>query len=97
MSDIYILYNIHNRPHADQHSLRNTFNQSLFELGMDVGYRKKLPAHASSLTTKIYTHHNFELAMHFINQVLSTNPTQLPKRKSIWYENVFFVGQLKSN
>ena len=31
--------------------------------------RQKLLAHASTTTTKIYTHPNFELAMQYVNQV----------------------------
>jgi len=57
------------RPHADLHSFRHTFNQSLFELGMDVEDRQKLLAHASTSATKIYTHPNFDLAMQYVNQV----------------------------
>ena len=58
-----------NRPHADLHSFRHTFNQSLLELGMKIEDRQKLLAHASTTTTKIYTHPNFDLAMHYVNQV----------------------------
>ena len=58
-----------NRPHADLHSFRHTFNQSLLELGMEIEDRQKLLAHASTTTTKIYTHPNFELAMQYVNQV----------------------------
>lgn len=57
------------RPHADLHSFRHTFNQSLFELGMDIEDRQKLLAHASTTATKIYTHPNFDLAMQYVNQV----------------------------
>ena len=63
------LLKAHNRPHADLHSFRHTFNQSLLELGMEIEDRQKLLAHASTTTTKIYTHPNFELAMQYINQV----------------------------
>jgi site-specific recombinase XerC len=31
--------------------------------------RQKLLAHASTTTTKIYNHPNFELAMQYVNQV----------------------------
>jgi len=57
------------RPHADLHSFRHTFNQSLLELGMNVEDRQKLLAHASSTTTKIYTHPNFDLALQYVNRV----------------------------
>ena len=65
------LLKAHNRPHADLHSFRHTFNQSLLELGMEIEDRGKLLAHASTTTTKIYTHPNFELAMQYVNQVPS--------------------------
>ena len=64
-----LLLKAHNRPHADLHSFRHTFNQSLLELGMEIEDRQKLLAHASTTTTKIYTHPNFELAMQYVNQV----------------------------
>ena len=57
------------RPHADLHSFRHTFNQSLTELGMDIEDRAKLLAHASTTATKIYTHPNFDLAMQYVNRV----------------------------
>ena len=63
------LLKAHNRPHADLHSFRHTFNQSLLELGMEIEDRQKLLAHASTTTTKIYTHPNFDLAMQYVNQV----------------------------
>ena len=59
----------HNRPHLDLHNSRHTFNHSLLELGMEIEDRQKLLAHASTTTTKIYNHPNFELAMQYINQV----------------------------
>ena len=63
------LLKAHNRPHADLHSFRNTFNQSLLVLGMKIEDRQKLLAHASTTTTKIYTHPNFELALQYVNQI----------------------------
>ena len=57
------------RYHADLHSFCHTFNQSLTELGMGIDDRSKLLAHASTATTKIYTHPNFELAMQYVNQI----------------------------
>ena len=59
----------HNRPHADLHSLRHTFNQSLLDLGMGIEDKQKLLAHASSDTTKLYTHPNFDLASQFVNKI----------------------------
>ena len=50
------LLKAHNRSHADLHSFRHTFNQSLL-------------ANDSTTTTKIYTHPNFKLAMQYVNQV----------------------------
>ena len=64
-----ILLKANGRPHADLHSFRHTFNQSLLDLGMDIGDRQKLLAHASSDTTKIYTHPNFDLAMRYVNRI----------------------------
>ena len=64
-----ILLKANGRPHADLHSFRHTFNQSLLDLGMDIGDRQKLLAHASSDTTKIYTHPNFDLAMQYVNRI----------------------------
>jgi integrase len=57
------------REKADLHSFRHTFNQSLLGLGMDIGDRQKLLAHASSDTTKIYTHPNFDLALQYVNRI----------------------------
>jgi len=57
------------RPHAYLHSFRHTLNQSLTELGMDIDDRSKLLAHASTATTKIYTHPNFDLAKELINKL----------------------------
>ena len=36
---------------------------------MDIEDRSKLLAHASSATTKIYTHPNFDLAMQYVNRL----------------------------
>ena len=38
------LLKAHNRPHADLHSFRHTFNQSLLELGMEIEDGQKLLA-----------------------------------------------------
>jgi len=57
------------REKADLHSFRHTFNQSLLGLGMDIGDRQKLLAHASSNTTRIYIHANFDLAMQYVNRI----------------------------
>ena len=54
------------RLHADLHSFRHTFNQSFFELGMDIEDRQKLLAHASTNAKKIYTHPIFDLAMQYM-------------------------------
>ena len=63
------LLNAYNRSHANLHSFRHTFNQSLLELGIEIEDKQKLLAHASTTTTKIYTHPNFELAMQYVNQI----------------------------
>lgn len=57
------------RAKADLHSFRHTFNQSLTEMGMNIEDRQRLLAHASSDTTKIYTHPNFDLAMQYVNRI----------------------------
>ena len=57
------------REKADLHSFRHTFNQSLLDLGLNIEDRQKLLAHASSDTTKVYTHPNFDLAMQYVNQI----------------------------
>ncbi|MBT6937316.1 MAG: site-specific integrase [Candidatus Marinimicrobia bacterium] len=57
------------RPKADLHSFRHTFNQSLLDLGMEIEDRQRLLAHASSDTTKIYTHPNFDLALQYVNKI----------------------------
>ena len=59
------------RPKATLHSFRVTFNNTLRDLGLSIEDRQILLAHASSETTKIYTHPNFELASGFVNKVPS--------------------------
>ena len=80
------LLKANDRPHADLHSFRHTFNQSLTELGMDIEDRSKLLAHASSATTKIYTHPNFDLAIQYVNRVPQfgeeCNQLKMTKRKT---------------
>lgn len=60
---------INDRPKATLHSFRTTFNNTLRDLGLAIGDRQILLAHASSETTKLYTHPNFELASKFVNQI----------------------------
>ena len=57
------------RESATLHSFRHTFNQTLFDLGLDISDRQKLLAHASSDTTKVYTHPNFDLASQYVNRI----------------------------
>lgn len=57
------------RPKANLHSFRVTFNNSLRDLGLSIEDRQVLLAHASSQTTKIYTHPNFELASQYVNRL----------------------------
>ena len=60
--------------------------QGLLNLGMDIGDRQKLLAHASSTTTKIYTHPNFDLAMQYVNRIAvygKPNGNQCSKLKMI--------------
>ena len=41
----------------------------LLELGMEIEDKGKLLAHASTITTKIYTHPNLEVAKELINKL----------------------------
>jgi len=59
------------RPKTTLHSFRVAFNNTLRDLGLSLEDRQILLAHASSETTKIYTHPNFELASGFVNKVPS--------------------------
>lgn len=60
---------LHNRPKATLHSFRVTFNNQLRDLGLSIEDRQVLLAHASSETTKIYTHSNFDLASEYVNKI----------------------------
>ena len=60
------LLKIGGRPKATLHSFRHTFNNTLRDLGLPIEDRQILLAHASSATTKIYTHPNFKLALDYI-------------------------------
>jgi len=60
---------LNGRTKATLHSFRATFNNTLRDLGLDIGDRQILLAHASSETTKLYTHPNFELAAKFVNRI----------------------------
>lgn len=61
------------RPKATLHSFRVTFNNALRDLGLSIEDRQILLAHASSETTKIYTHPNFYLASQFVNLIPDFN------------------------
>ncbi len=63
------LLRINNRPKATLHSFRHTFNQRLRDLGLGIEDRQALLAHASSSTTKIYTHPNLDLAKEYVNKL----------------------------
>jgi len=60
---------LNGRPKATLHSFRTTFNNVLRNLGLQIGDRQILLGHASSETTKIYTHPNFKLASEYINKI----------------------------
>ncbi|MFC1785880.1 tyrosine-type recombinase/integrase [Candidatus Neomarinimicrobiota bacterium] len=60
---------LNDRSKATLHSFRTTFNNTLRDLGLAIGDRQILLAHASSETTKLYTHPNFELAAKFVNRI----------------------------
>ena len=64
-----LLLKSNDRPKADLHSFRHTFNQSLLNLGIEIEDRQTLLAHASSDTTKVYSHPNFDLASQYVNSV----------------------------
>lgn len=66
---------LNDRPKANLQSFRVTFNNMLRDLGLNIGDRQILLAHASSETTKIYTHPNFELASKFVNRIPVYNPS----------------------
>lgn len=59
----------HDRPHATLHSFRRAFNNALRDLGLEIGDRQALLAHASSDTTLIYTSRNLELARQYVDQI----------------------------
>lgn len=59
----------HGRPHATLHSFRRAFNNALRDLGLALGDRQALLAHASSDTTLIYTSRNLELARRYVDQI----------------------------
>ena len=61
---------------ATLHSFRHTFNNTLRDLGLAIEDRQVLLAHASTSTTKLYTHPNFSLALDFVNRIPS--PFGLP-------------------
>ena len=64
---------LNGRSHATLHSFRVTFNNTLRDLGLNIDDRRILLAHASTETTKIYTHPNFDLAAQFVNQLPKYN------------------------
>ena len=64
---------LNNRQKATLHSFRHTFNHELAKLGLSIGDRQILLTHASSETTKLYTHPNFELASKYINMIPKFN------------------------
>ena len=63
------LLKAHARPPATLLSFRHTFNESLRNLGLSIEDRQVLLAHASSQTTKIYTHPNFNIARDYVNKI----------------------------
>ena len=60
---------VHDRPKATLHSFRTTFNNCLRDMGLDVTDRQVLLAHASSESTKIYTHPNLQMAQSWVNKL----------------------------
>lgn len=56
-------------PECTIHSFRHTFNQRLFELGLNYRDRQKLLAHSSSESTKEYTHFDIELTRKYISKL----------------------------
>ena len=70
---------LNGRPHATLHSFRHTFNHELAKLGLSIEDRQILMTHASSETTKIYTHPNFELAKRYVNSIPTFNVSRREK------------------
>ena len=60
---------VNGKAKATLHSFRTTFNNTLRDLGLDVTDRQILLTHASSETTKIYTHPNLDLAREWVNKI----------------------------
>ena len=56
---------LNGREKATLHSFRNTFNNSISDLGLKIEDRQVLLSHASS----IYKHPNFDLASQYVNKV----------------------------
>ena len=63
------------RPHANLHSFRVTYNNVLLNIGVSIQDRQVLLAHSATSTTKIYTHPNIELARSYVNQI--ANPLSI--------------------
>ena len=60
---------VNGKAKATLHSFRTTFNNTLRDLELDVTDRQILLTHASSETTKIYTHPNLDLAREWVNKI----------------------------
>lgn len=68
------ILNVFGQEKATLHSFRHTFNTVLRDVGLGIGDRQALLAHASSSTTEIYTHPNLELARRYINRIPLIEP-----------------------
>ena len=64
-----MILELHGRPKATLHSFRSTFNNILRDMGMELSDRQVLLAHASSDSTKIYTHPNLQVAQSWVNKL----------------------------
>ena len=58
-----------NRPHADLHCFRHTFNDALKNLGLGENDRSVLFAQSSAKVNKIYSHPNLDVARTVINKI----------------------------
>ena len=64
-NNIQSIFALDDTEKATLHSFRNTFNNSISDLGLKIEDRQVLLSHASS----IYKHPNFDLASQYVNNV----------------------------
>ena len=64
-----MILELNGQPKATLHSFRTTFNNTLRDLGLELADRQILLAHASSDSTKVYTHPNLQVAQSWVNKL----------------------------